>query len=165
VKSTFKITHSEELTKTLGFQFDRTNDGSVFMHQTKYIDEVLKRFGMTNCKPVSTPSDYHIGLCKTGAYIVNRERHPSTKNVIDKKSNEDIEVHKNNKPNSSYREVNGCLLWISLGTRPDITYAVNQCARYPSDPKTDHWVAGMRILQNLNGTRDYGLFYHRHMSQ
>ena len=52
-----------------------------------------------------------------------------------------------------------------MGTRPDITYAVNQCARYSSDPKTDHWVAVMRILRYLNGTRDYGLFYHRHMSQ
>ena len=49
--------------------------------------------------------------------------------------NDDIEVHKNNKPNASYREVIGCLLWISMGTRPDITYAVNQCARYSSDPK------------------------------
>ena len=46
-----------------------------------------------------------------------------------------------------------------------MTYAVNQCARYSSDPKTDHWVAVMRILRYLNGTRDYGLFYHRHMSQ
>ena len=165
VKTTFKITHSEELTKTLGFQFDRTSDGSVFMHQSKYVDEVLKRFGMTNSKAVSTPSDYHIRLCKTGAYKVNRDRFQNVKNATDKESNDDIEVHKNNKPNASYREVIGCLLWISMGTRPDITYAVNQCARYSSDPKTDHWVAVMRILRYLNGTRDYGLFYHRHMSQ
>ena len=68
VKSKFKITYSEELTKTLGFQFDRAIDGSIFMHQTKYIDDVLKRFGMTTCKPVSTPSDHHVRLCKTGAY-------------------------------------------------------------------------------------------------
>ena len=42
----------------------------------------------------------------------------------------DIIDHKTVMPNVSYREVIGCLLWISMGTRPDITYAVNQCARY-----------------------------------
>jgi hypothetical protein len=50
-------------------------------------------------------------------------------------------------------------------TYAELLQAVNQCARYSSDPKTDHWVAVMRILRYLNGTRDYGLFYHRHMSQ
>ena len=38
-------------------------------------------------------------------------------------------------PKLPYRELIGCLLWISMGTRPDITYAVNQCAIYSSDRK------------------------------
>jgi len=165
VKSKFKITYSEELTKTLGFQFDRTSDGSIFMHQTKYIDDVLKRFGMTTCKPVSTPSDHHVRLCKTGAYKVNKNKFPTSTSVqSEKESLDDVEFHKNHKPDASYREVIGCLLWISMGTRPDITYAVNQCARYSSDPKSEHWVAVMRILRYLNGTRDFGLFYHKHSS-
>ena len=166
VKSKFKITYSEELTKTLGFQFDRTSNGSIFMHQTKYIDDVLKRFGMTSCKPVSTPSDHHVRLCKTGAYKVNRDKFPNAISIqSEKESKEDVEYHKNHKPDASYREIIGCLLWISMGTRPDITFAVNQCARYSSDPKPEHWVAVMRILRYLNGTRDFGLFYHKHSSQ
>jgi hypothetical protein len=51
-----------------------------------------------------------------------------------------------------------------MGTRPDITFAVNQCARYSSDPKADHWTAVMRILRYLKGTADYGLHYHKHNS-
>ena len=168
VKSKFKITHSDELTKTLGFQFDRTSDGSIFMHQSKYIDDVLKRFGMSTCRAVSTPSDYHVRLCKTGAYKVNRDKISTQRGSMkrgnggNQESNDDIEFHKHHKPDASYREVIGCLLWVSMGTRPDITFAVNQCARYSSDPKIEHWIAVMRILRYLQGTRDYGLFYHKH---
>ena len=49
-----------------------------------------------------------------------------------------------------------------MGTRPDISYAVNQCARYSSDPKPEHWTACLRILRYLKGTSDFDLHYHRH---
>ena len=49
-----------------------------------------------------------------------------------------------------------------MGTRPDISYAVNQCARYSSDPKPEHWTACLRVLRYLKGTSDYGLHYHKH---
>lgn len=63
-----------------------------------------------------------------------------------------------------YRELIGCLLWISMGTRPDVSYAVNQCARYSADPKPEHWTACLRVLRYLKGTSDYGLHYHQHHS-
>ena len=49
-------------------------------------------------------------------------------------------------PTVPYRELIGSLLWISMGTRPDISYAVNQCARYSSDLKPEYWTACLRIL-------------------
>ena len=114
VKTQFQITHSEKLTKTSGFQFDRTDDGSIFMHQSKYIDDVLQRFCMTDCRSVSTPSEYHVRLCKTGAYNVNRDRFPTKISVPNtgsqKETSDDIEFYKNHKPNASYRKVIGCLL-------------------------------------------------------
>ena len=66
VKSRFKITQSESLQKTLGFQIERTKDGGVFMHQKSYIDEVVKRFGMEHSNVCDTPFDSHIRLCKSG---------------------------------------------------------------------------------------------------
>ena len=42
VKSRFKITQTDDLHKTLGFQIERTNDGGVFMHQQSYINDVLQ---------------------------------------------------------------------------------------------------------------------------
>ena len=67
-------------------------------------------------------------------------------------------------PTVPYRELIGCLLWVSMGTRPDISYAVDQCARYSSDPKPEHWSACLRILRYLKGTSEYGIHYHRHHS-
>ena len=68
IQTKFKITHREELGKTLGFQFERTPEGGIFMHQEAYVRDVLTRFGMSKCRAVSTPAD----LCKTGAYSVEK---------------------------------------------------------------------------------------------
>ena len=36
----------------------------ITMHQKSYIEEVLKRFGMEDCKPISTPLDVKAQLVK-----------------------------------------------------------------------------------------------------
>ena len=72
LQTKFKVTHKEELGKTLGFQFERTADGGIFMHQESYVRDVLKRFGMSECRAVSTLADHHVRLCKTGAYRVEK---------------------------------------------------------------------------------------------
>ena len=74
IESTFKITHCTELKKTLGFQIEYTADGGVFMHQDVYISDVLKCFGMTNCRSVPTPADHHIRLCKSGSFVARPTR-------------------------------------------------------------------------------------------
>ena len=68
VRRQFKITQSDSLQKTLGFQIERTKTGGVFMHQQSYINDVLKRFDMENCKTVDSPFDPHIRLCTEGMY-------------------------------------------------------------------------------------------------
>ena len=163
LQSKFKITHSLDLSKTLGFQLERTPDGGIFLHQQSYILDTLKRFGMSECRPVSTPADHHVRLCKTGANKVSTDQPVKGGSKTQGGLSADNETF--SRPNASYREVIGCLLWISMGSRPDITYAVSQVARYSSDPKEEHWLAAMRILRYLKGTSDYGLHYHTHDSQ
>ena len=58
-----------------------------------------------------------------------------------------------------YRELVGSLLWLSLGTRPDIAYAVSQIAKFNANPGPAHWQAALRILRYLQGTRTLGLVY------
>ena len=112
-RATFKITHSDELSRTLGFQIERTVDGGIFMHQSKYISDVLKRFGMAECRPVQTPSDHHIRLCKAGSYRV--ESSYRFKGGQSTETTDDTEFATAHKLNASYREVIS-LLWISMGT-------------------------------------------------
>lgn len=45
-------------------------------------------------------------------------------------------------------------MWLSLGTRPDITYAVNVLARYNSNPSRNHYNQALRVLRYVNGTKE-----------
>ena len=56
-----------------------------------------------------------------------------------------------------YREAVGTLLWLSLGTRPDICYAVSQVARFNDCYGTEHWRAVVRIFRFLAGTLRLGI--------
>jgi hypothetical protein len=169
VKGKFKITQTDSLQKTLGFQIERTKTGGVFMHQHSYIQDVVKRFGMESCRSVETPFDPRIRLCKSGAYVSKSGMKSATLQGESKTSTAYIANLKKKKASSvpteakiPYRELIGCLLWISMGTRPDVSYAVAQCARYSSDPKPEHWTACLRVLRYLKGTSEYGLHYHNH---
>ena len=53
-----------------------------------------------------------------------------------------------------YRELVGCLAYLSTGTRPDITYAVSHLSRFLNEPTEAHWSGAIHVLQYLNGTRD-----------
>jgi hypothetical protein len=50
----FEMSLLGELSFFLGLQIRQSNQG-IFISQTKYIREMLKRFGMEDCKPVITP--------------------------------------------------------------------------------------------------------------
>ena len=63
--------------------------------------------------------------------------------------------------NIPYKELLGALLWLSQGSRPDITYAVSQCAKFAQKPKMAHWWALKRFLRYLKGTKDFGIYYQR----
>ena len=49
------------------------------------------------------------------------------------------------------------LLYLSGHSRPDIAFAVHQCARYTFAPTKKHETALIRIGRYLNGTQDKGL--------
>ena len=49
------------------------------------------------------------------------------------------------------------MLYLALGTRPDISYAVSKLAQYASDPTKTHWHAVLRIFTYIRGTLDFGI--------
>ena len=60
MQSEFEMSLLGDLTFFLGLQISQL-DGGIFISQTKYIKEMLKKFRMEDCKPVSTPM---VTICK-----------------------------------------------------------------------------------------------------
>lgn len=57
------------------------------------------------------------------------------------------------------RPVIGFLMYLSVGTRPDISFAVSRLAKYVEKHAEIHWKALKRIMRYLNGTFSFGLTY------
>ena len=49
------------------------------------------------------------------------------------------------------------LLYLAGSTRPDISYAVHECARFSHQPRASHEVGVKHIVRYLKGTKDKGL--------
>jgi hypothetical protein len=58
-----------------------------------------------------------------------------------------------------YREAVGSLMYASLGTQPDITYAVGILSRFIQNPGLPHWHAVKRVFAYLAGTKDLWLTF------
>jgi hypothetical protein len=58
-----------------------------------------------------------------------------------------------------YPQIVGKLLWLSNGTRPDISQAVGVLARYMTQPSKEHYNAAQKVLQYLAQTQDIRLQY------
>jgi hypothetical protein len=56
-----------------------------------------------------------------------------------------------------YRSVVGKLNFLEKSTRPEIAYAVHQCARFLSNPKKSHVNAIKYLCRYLMGTKDKGI--------
>ena len=59
----------------------------------------------------------------------------------------------------TYPSVIGCLLWVSLCTRPEISQAVSQLSRFVHKPCLAHLTAVKHVLRYLAGSKDLGLSF------
>ena len=58
-----------------------------------------------------------------------------------------------------YRNAIGILLYIALGTRPDIMFAVTKLSQFCANPGSTHWSAVKYLIRYLIGTREWGIQY------
>ena len=106
----FEISLLGELTYFLGLQVQQNKDG-IILSQTKYLKQILKKYGMEDSKPVCTPM-------VTGCSLSSND--------------ESAAVHQ-----PTYRYMIGNLLYL-LGTRPDIMHVVGMVGRFQANPKESH---------------------------
>ncbi|XP_067643647.1 uncharacterized protein [Eurosta solidaginis] len=117
----------------LGFEIEKLSDNSIHIHQKADAMEVLNRFNMMDCKAVSAPMDCNQKL----GDFVNDE-------------------HEKSFP---YREAVGSLMYLAIGTRPDISYAIDVVSRYLERPTAAHINAVKRIMKYIRGTLKTGILY------
>ena len=120
----------------LGLQINQLSDG-IFINQSKYISDMLKKFQMSDSSPMKTPIPVHHKL----------DTDPSGKDVDAK----------------LYRGMVGSLMYLTA-SRPDIMFATCLCARYQAKPKESHLLAVKRIFRYLRGTQDLGIWYPKNES-
>ena len=105
---------------------------SIMLRQTKLVDSILKTVKMVDCNPDAVPAqETPLGMDQKGAPF-----------------DEEWE----------YATVIGKLMYL-VNTRPDIQFAVHQCARFTHSPKASHAKAVKRICRYLQGTRNLGMVY------
>ncbi len=109
-------------------------DGKIKLDQTNYLMKVLKHFGMTDAKLAKTPLPTR--------YKPELFKGTSTPQLW-----------------SQYQLLIGSLLYLMLGTRPDIAFAVTQMAKFASNPSDEHLNRAMYILHYLIGMHDYALVF------
>ena len=91
-----------KLTYFLGLQVQQNKDG-IFLSQTKYLKQILKKYGMEGSKPVCTPM-------VTGCNLSGND--------------DSVALHQ-----STYRSMIGSRLYLT-GTRPDIMHAVGIVGKF-----------------------------------
>ena len=133
LQQAFEIKNLGHLSYYLGIQFVSV-EGGIIMHQEKYIEKLLHRFGFEDCKPISTPVE-------TGFRF-------------------SIEDCDDAFDTSLYQQAVGCLIYV-CNTRPDIQYVVSQLSRFMHSLGTKHWQAVKCVFRYLKGTMNFDLFYGR----
>ncbi|KAG2803054.1 hypothetical protein PC113_g24434 [Phytophthora cactorum] len=126
------MTDSGKCAFVLGIELVDGPDGSVTMCQRRYVDDILKRFGMDECKAVVSPVDMSTRLVPSDAAT---------------------------KVNAPFREAVGALMHLMTATRPDIAYAVGYVSRFMENPQEEHWVAVKRFFCYLQGTKTHGICF------
>ena len=127
----FSMTDMGLLHYFLGLEINQSDSG-INMTQSKYANDLLVRFKMTDCKPAATPFLSGVKLEDGGdTPLVDCTR---------------------------YRQLVGSLLYLTH-SRPDLSYVVGAVSRYMQEPHELHWKVAKCKLQYVKDTTSYGIHY------
>ena len=129
----FKMSSAGEADFFLGMRIERLADEQVLcLDQYAFIKTLLDQFKVPEDSSAPTPLSPQEDLVPSKTPI--SEVNPVTQ--------------------SKYQSVIGSLMYLMLGTRPDLAYAVGKLARFSTNPSPAHFNAADRVLWYINGTKD-----------
>ena len=140
LSSKFEMKDMGEASFVLGVKILRNRPKRLLgITQETYIKNILKRYNLSDCKPMDTPVMKGV--------LLSTDMGPKTPQ------------EKERMRHISYSSAVGSLMYAMMCTRPDICYAVGLVSRFQSNPGLEHWKAVKRILRYLKGTASYVLCY------
>ena len=132
MKQNFEMSMMGELKFFLGLQVHQSPRG-IFLSQSKYAQEILKKHGMTSCDTYNTP------MSSSSPKL-------------------DADIHGTPIDPTMYRSIIGSIMYLTA-SRPDVVFATYLCSRYQSRPTERHLSAVKRILRYIKGTIHLGILY------
>lgn len=134
----FKMKDLGLVTNFLGIHIKQNMEtGVTELSQKEYLENVLKRFQMENCKPMLTPIDQNFN-----GKILENCNSTADKNI-----------------EKLCRQIIGCLMYAVSGTRPDLCFAVSLLSRYQKCASYMLLAALKRVLRYVKHTLHYKLIY------
>lgn len=132
LSSQFQIKDLGQVKQCLGMnvKFNKL-EGSVTLDQESYIDTLLQKFNMTDCKTYDTPMETKLNV------------------NMDQKLNDQV----------PFQQLIGSLMYLSVLTRPDITYSVSYLSQFNNCHTDEHWHYAKRVLKYLKKTKSFGIKY------
>ena len=127
----FEMSMIGELTHFLGLQI-RQQESSIFLSQSKFDKNLVKKFGLESTYPVRNPMSPNVKLT--------------------------VDLFEKGIDSSLYRSMIGSLLYLTT-SRSDISYSVGVCARYQANPKESHMIVLKRIIKYVKSTANFGVWY------
>jgi hypothetical protein len=128
-----------EATFILGIDIRRHRASrTISIGQPTYIRTLLKRHGMEDCNPTSTPMD----AAATQELTAAPEAYKASATLT-----------------REYQAAIGGLMFAAICSRPDIAFAVNRLSRYCANPTAAHYAATKRVLRYLKGTVNHRITY------
>jgi hypothetical protein len=131
MKQEYEMSMIGELNYFLGLHDKQTAEG-IFISQSKYAKDLVKRFGLDGTSCARTPMSTSV---KISSDLAGKPVDPSL-----------------------YRSMIGSLLYLTA-SRPDIFFSVGVCARFQANPKESHLTAVKHIIRYVNDTLLYGIWY------
>nr|GFA39135.1 hypothetical protein [Tanacetum cinerariifolium] len=129
--SKFQMSMMGQMSFFLGLQVSQS-PGGIFINQSKFAPEILKKIGMDSCDSVDTPmvdrlklDEDHLGI------LVDQTR---------------------------FHSMVGSLMYLTV-SRPDLVFVVCMCARYQASPTKKHLEALKWVFRYLKGTINWCLWY------
>jgi hypothetical protein len=130
LKHDFALKDLGKLHYFLGIEVTHVPDGLI-LQQHKYATDLLRKFGMSQCKPMATPMS-------TSEKLTAHSGTPLDHDDVTK-----------------YRSMVGGLQYLTL-TRPDLSFVINKACQYLQSPTSTHMAAVKRIMRYVQGTLTIG---------